>query len=74
MGSILNQLKKLPEVMLQLANANLGNFSEHIKELAAALTPLSVLGKSQLGSTLNQLKKLSEIATQLNQLDFDSFA
>ena len=41
LGSVLNQIKKLPEVMAELGKVDIGAFSAKIKELATSLKPLA---------------------------------
>ncbi len=41
LGSVLNQIKKLPEVMTELGKVDMGAFTAKIKELTTALKPLA---------------------------------
>lgn len=41
LGSVLNQIKKLPEVMSELGKVDMGSFTAKIKELTASLKPLA---------------------------------
>ena len=41
LGSVLNQIKKLPEVMVELGKVDMASFTSKIKELTASLKPLA---------------------------------
>lgn len=41
MGSFINQLKKLPEIMAELDKTDIGKFADQMKTLASAMAPLA---------------------------------
>jgi CII-binding regulator of phage lambda lysogenization HflD len=80
LGSTINQLKKIPDVMKELMTVDLGKLEPQIKRLAASLAPLEqrLNGIStafgRLPSRVNQLGQVSEKGAKSNDILGASFA
>lgn len=77
-NSALNSLKKLPQLMSDLASSSDYYIDPgNIQKFVDALQPLFRMEKSNLGSVLHQLAKLPDIMASLNNIstpDLDKFA
>ncbi len=72
--SVVNQLKRVPEMITQLNGADISGFATKIRELVTALQPLSEMPKQTISSTLTQIKKIPEIFAGLNGVDMGAFS
>lgn len=72
--SVVNQLKRVPELITQLNGTDMSGFATKIRELVTALQPLSEMPKQTISSTLTQIKKIPEIFAGLNGVDMGAFS
>ena len=80
LGSVLNQIKKLPDVMAELNKVDMGAFATKIKELTASLKPLAdemqkvANGFSAFPAKIQQLLKSGSKISSSNVSTEKSFA
>ena len=80
LGSVLNQIKKLPEVMTELSKVDMASFTAKIKELTASLKPLAdemqkvANGFSAFPAKIQQIVSSSSQVSSSNKSSSKSFA
>ena len=80
LGSVLNQIKKLPEVMTELNKVDMASFTAKIKELTASLKPLAdemqkvANGFSAFPAKIQQIVSSSSKVPSSNKSSSKSFA
>lgn len=67
-------LKKLAEGMRELGGANISTLGPKIREIAAAIAPLSEIKSGGIGTMVNGLSKIKEVTTSLDKKTIEEFA
>ncbi len=73
LGTVLNQLKKVPEAVAGL-NAIDQTTSEKVRQLVGSLSQLSSIPKTNLSSIVNSLAKIPTVVNSLDDKKLDEFA
>ena len=73
LGTVLNQLKKVPEAVAGL-NAIDQTTSEKVRQLVGSLSQISSIPKTNLSSIVNSLAKIPTVVNSLDDKKLDEFA
>lgn len=74
LGSVVNPLKKIPEISDKLNGSKLEDFANTITKVTDASKPLAQMAKSNFNSVLTPLKKIPEVTAGLDETKLNAFA